>query len=80
MSRLYLVCAICSRRQAEGLISGAAWGRLQLPPATEIEHPALKGSHLCCCPSCVQRHPNWQQELLSSLGLDGTGLAQAQSR
>ena len=80
MSRLYLVCAICSRRQAEGLISGAAWGRLQLPTGTEIEHPALKGSHLCCCPSCMQRHPDWQQELLSSLGIDGADLPHAQAQ
>lgn len=69
MSRLYLVCAVCSRRQADGLISGAAWGRLELPPGAEIDHPALKGSHFRCCPSCVQGHPEWQDELLSSLGL-----------
>jgi hypothetical protein len=69
MSRLYLVCAICSRRQADGLISGAAWGRLELPPDTQVEHPALKGSHFRCCPSCVQRHPDWERELLASLGL-----------
>ena len=69
MSRLYLVCAMCSRRQADGLISGAAWGRVELPPGTDVEHPALKGSHFRCCPSCVQRHPDWEEELLSSLGL-----------
>jgi hypothetical protein len=80
MSRLYLVCAICSRRQADGLISGAAWGRLQLPPGTEIEHPAVKGSHLRCCPSCVERHPNWRRELLSSLGIDGADYPHAQAQ
>ena len=69
MSRLYLVCAICGRRQADGLISGAAWGRVELPPGTDVEHPALKGSHFRCCPSCVQRHPEWQEELLSALQL-----------
>jgi len=69
MSRLYLRCAICSRQQAEGLISGAAWGRLELPPGAEIDHPALRGSHLRACPTCIGRHPNWQQELLAALGL-----------
>jgi hypothetical protein len=69
MSRLYLRCAICSRQQAGGLISSAAWGRLELPPGTEIEHPALKGSALRVCPACVSRHPGWQDELLASLGL-----------
>ncbi len=81
MSRLYLVCAVCSRRQADGLISGAAWGRLELPPGTEVEHPALKGSLFRCCPSCAQRHPDWQESLLASFGLssyDGTAQAAAQ--
>jgi len=78
MSRLYIVCAMCSRRQADGLISGAAWGRLELPQGTGVEHPALKGSHFRCCPSCVQRHPDWEEELLSSLGLSShTGPPQA---
>jgi hypothetical protein len=55
------------------LISGAAWGRLELPPGAEVEHPALKGSHFRCCPSCVQRHPEWAEELLASLGLSSHG-------
>jgi hypothetical protein len=44
MSRLYLRCVLCSRQQADGLISGAAWGRLELPAGVVVEHPALKGS------------------------------------
>lgn len=69
MSRLYLRCALCSRQQADGLISGAAWGRLELPAEAEVEHPALRGTTLRACPTCVGRHPDWQAELLSSLGL-----------
>jgi hypothetical protein len=69
MSRLYLRCAICSRQQADGLISGAAWGRLELPPGAEVDHPALKGSAFRVCPTCIQRHSDWQQSLLESLGL-----------
>jgi hypothetical protein len=69
MSRLYLRCVICSRQQADGLISGAAWGRLELPPGAEIEHPALKGSMFRVCPTCMQRHPDWEQDLLESFGL-----------
>jgi hypothetical protein len=80
MSRLYLVCAVCSRRQADGLISGAAWGRLELPPGTDVEHPAIKGSHFRCCPSCVERHPDWQESLLSSLGLEDFGQPRAQAQ
>lgn len=66
---LYLHCAICSRKQADGLLSGAAWARVELPPGTEIEHPALKGSMLRVCPSCMQRHPDWEASLLESFGL-----------
>ncbi len=69
MSRLYLRCAICDRQQADGLISGAAWGKLELPPGAEVEHPALKGSMFRVCPSCKERHPDWEQSLLESFGL-----------
>jgi hypothetical protein len=80
MSRLYLRCVICSRQQAEGLISGAAWGRFELPPGSDVEHPALKGSMFRCCPSCVQRHPDWRESLFSSLGLDGYDEERAQAQ
>ncbi len=69
MSRLYLRCAVCSRQQAEGLISGAGWGRLELPPEAQVEHPALKGSTLRACPTCISRDPNWHERMLSALGL-----------
>jgi hypothetical protein len=75
MTRLYLRCAICSRQQADGLISGAAWGRLELPPGARVEHPALKGSTLRACPTCMGQHPDWQDRVLSGLGLaSGFGL------
>ena len=66
---LYLHCAICSRKQADGLLSGAAWGRVELPPGTEIEHPALRGSMFRVCPVCMERHPDWEASLLESFGL-----------
>jgi hypothetical protein len=69
MSRLYLRCVICSRQQAEGLISGAGWGRLELPPGTQVKHPALKDSTLRACPTCISRDPHWHDRILSALGL-----------
>jgi hypothetical protein len=69
MSRLYLRCAICSRQRADGLISSASWGKLDLPPGAEIEHPALKGSMFRVCPTCMERHPDWRESLLESFGL-----------
>jgi hypothetical protein len=68
MSRLYLRCVICSRQQAEGLLSGAAWGRLELPAGTGLEHPALAGSTLRACPTCSS-DPDWQSRVLASLGI-----------
>ncbi len=63
MSRLYLRCALCDRQQADGLISGNAWGRLELPPDVGLEHPALRGTTLRACPTCMQRHPDWKEQL-----------------
>jgi hypothetical protein len=73
MSRLYLQCALCSRRQADGLISGAAWGRLRLPDGTEVAHPVLAGTNLRACPTCIQRHPDWHDRLLAALGISQNG-------
>lgn len=69
MARLYLHCAVCSRKQADGLLSGARWGRLDVPNGSTTDHPALQGATLRACPTCVERHPDWQQSLLRTLGL-----------
>jgi hypothetical protein len=69
MSRLYLRCVICSRQQAKGLISGAAWGRLELPAGAIVHHPAVKGSTARACPACVSKDPDWESRLLNELGL-----------
>lgn len=74
MSRLYLRCAICDRQQADGLISGAAWGRLELANGVVVDHPALKGLMLRACPHCVGRHPDWKERALGALGLDAGAL------
>ena len=74
---LYLHCVICSRKQADGLISGAAWGRLELPAGAQIDHPGLNGSTLRACPSCMSENPDWQSSVLSSLGFSSAAEAQA---
>jgi hypothetical protein len=73
MSPVYLRCALCNRQQAGGLISGAAWGRFELPPGAEVEHPARSGGLLRACPTCIERHPDWREKLTVSLGLSGHG-------
>ena len=70
MATLYLHCAICGRKQASGLLSAGAWGLLELPAGIERDHPALTGASLRACPQCVARHPEWQREMLVSLGVD----------
>lgn len=69
MSRLYLRCVICSRQQAEGLISGAAWGRLELPAGAIVHHPAVRDATARACPSCMNGNPDWQNRILNALGL-----------
>ena len=74
MSRLYLRCVMCNRQRAEGLISGAGWGRMELPEGVQVEHPALKGSTLRACPTCISENSNWQDHVLTELGLNtGSG-------
>ncbi len=72
MARLYLHCAICDRKQADGLISGAAWGRYEVDTKVVGDHPALHGTSLRVCPTCVGRHPDWQKRIAAALGL-GSG-------
>ena len=74
---LYLHCVICSRKQADGLISGAAWGRLELPTGAQVDHPGLNGSTLRACPSCMSEDPDWQSSVLSSLQFSSAAEAQA---
>jgi hypothetical protein len=69
MSRLYLRCVICSRQQAEGLLSGAAWGRIELPAGAVVHHPAVRDSTARACPSCMSANPDWQNRVLHGLGL-----------
>jgi hypothetical protein len=75
MSRLYLRCVMCDRQQADGLLSGASWGRLDLPEGSAVQHPALKGSTLRACPSCIGGAPDWQHRVLSSLGISADGFS-----
>ena len=71
MARLYLHCVLCDRKQADGLLSGAAWGTLALPAHVVVEHPAVHGSQVRACPVCVGHHRNWHTAALASLGVAG---------
>jgi len=68
MSR-WLTCAICGQRKPVGIMSMQAWGRLELPSNVEVERPGMGGTTLHACPTCIQRHPDWSEQLHVSLGI-----------
>lgn len=53
MSRLFLSCALCGRKQAHGLLSHARWGSLDIEP----------GSPHRVCPLCQEEHGDWEQRV-----------------
>lgn len=56
MSRLYLRCGLCGRQQADGLLSRGYWGHLDVG----------NGHALRACPTCKERHSDWETRLRSS--------------
>ena len=72
---LYLHCVICSRKQADGIVSGAAWGRIELPADATVHHPSVNGSTARACPTCMGQYPDWQDRAYSSLGVSGGAAA-----
>jgi hypothetical protein len=68
MSRLYLRCVICSRRQAAGLLSGTQWGTVALPAGARLDHPAVSNGVARTCPTCVGSYGDWHERALRALG------------
>ena len=63
---LYLHCVICSRKQADGLISGMAWGRVEAPNAAPTNGTSAGGT-VRVCPTCMSSNDDWQSLALSGL-------------
>ena len=53
MSRLFLLCGLCGRQQADGLLSLGYWGHLDVG----------NGHALRACPSCKEEHSDWEDRL-----------------
>ena len=53
MSRLFLHCALCGRKQAEGLLSRGYWGHVDVSPGTVLR----------ACPACKQQHRDWEERV-----------------
>ena len=63
MSRLYMSCALCGRKQAHGLLSHASWVQVEV----------LGGSPHRVCPTCREQYRDWEartRATISSVGLD----------
>ena len=70
MSNLYLLCGLCGRTQADGLLSRGYWGHLELS----------RGNALRACPTCKEQHSDWESQLratVSPSAVDGSGFSQA---
>jgi hypothetical protein len=53
MSRLFLHCEFCGRKQADGLLSRAAWGHLELDD----------GRAYRVCAVCKASNADWEDQL-----------------
>lgn len=53
MSRLFLHCGLCGRKQADGLLSRGFWGQLEFG----------NGQALRACPMCKEQHSDWEARL-----------------
>jgi hypothetical protein len=72
MSNLYLLCGLCSRQQADGLLSRGYWGHLEVNGGTTLR----------ACPTCKEQHADWESRLrgMNDPGAsDGTLIAQPES-
>jgi hypothetical protein len=58
---LFLVCGICGRKQADGLLSRGAWGQLAV----------AAGKILRACPTCKATHGDWEARLAVAAALPG---------
>ncbi|MDQ3867782.1 MAG: hypothetical protein M3304_13305 [Actinomycetota bacterium] len=56
MSPLYLHCAICGRKQADGLLSRGHWGHIALADGT-ARH---------ACPACKSANADWESVVVSA--------------
>jgi hypothetical protein len=53
MSRLFLHCALCGRKQADGLLSRAGWGHLEF----------ADGNAVRACTGCKGSNADWEERL-----------------
>ena len=57
MSRLLMHCGLCGRKQAEGLLSKAAWGHVDVGNDRVLR----------ACPGCKEQYRDWEQRLRAAV-------------
>jgi hypothetical protein len=68
MSRLFLICGLCGRQQADGLLSRGYWGHLEVTSTNVLR----------ACPTCKEQHADWEVRLRAAQpGGDVTAFPQA---
>jgi hypothetical protein len=53
MSPLFLICGLCGRQQADGLLSRGYWGHLEITTERTLR----------ACPTCKEQHGDWEERL-----------------
>jgi transcriptional regulator NrdR family protein len=64
MTRLYMSCVVCTRKQAHGLLSNASWAIVE-----------VRGASHRVCPSCREAHGDWEERARTAVmqvSSDGT--------
>ena len=61
MPGLYLICVLCGRRQADGLLSRGAWGHVELED----------GGAASACPRCKSTYVDWDRRVIAAAGRIG---------
>ena len=70
MSRLYLMCGLCGRQQADGILSRGYWGHLEVTSTYVLR----------ACPTCKESNSDWEARLRASSNtgsVDTTAFPQA---
>jgi hypothetical protein len=75
MSRLYLLCGLCGRQQADGILSRGYWGHVEVTSTYVLR----------ACPTCKESHLDWEARLRATTtaaaadasGFPQTGFSQA---
>jgi hypothetical protein len=59
---LYLICGLCGRQQADGMLSRGYWGHLEITSERTLR----------ACPTCKEQHGDWEERLRVTITQTGS--------